>query len=162
MGLKRICSEQTLEFVIPGRPICRGYRKWKNGEGSVKNNVDAYTAVVTMIAKTALASQNWEYSDVDPVYIVITINLASPIGNASKATRELMWRGKILPTRYPTADRILKIIMYALEGIAYKGCKQVVGVSVVKRYGKKDAESVEVLIGKPKNWSELNNDLRNS
>lgn len=155
-------SKEKIEFVVPGRPLCRGYRKATADEPRAKNGGKTYQAIVGMIAKVAVLNSNWKYDETSPVYVVVTVNLATPNESISKAKREAMLKNKTLPVRYPLIERILRVVLYSMRGIVYGSVKQVVGTTVVKRYCKDDEQSIEVLVGKPANWGEMNYDLRNS
>lgn len=165
MGLKRICSEQTLEFVIPGRPVCKGTRNSRRiasglDEGGA-TTANGYKSLIRMCAKAAIAARGgWEYTTKSAFYVVITIYVG-PEGRVLKSVENDMYKGKILPVREPRVDNIATYVMEALLGITWDRKAQVVGLLVAKKYNK-TRQSVEVLIGNPKNWRELNNDLRNA
>lgn len=155
-------SKEKLEFVVPGRPLCRGWRKTTKDEPRTKNDGKAYGAVVGMIAKVAMATSDWKYDETSPVYVVVTINLATTKDTISRKKREEMIKNKVLPVRYPSIERLIKVIVFSLKGVVYGSTKQVVGVTAVKKYCKDDEQSIEVLVGKPSSWGEMNYDLRNS
>lgn len=155
-------SKEKLEFVIAGRPLCRGYRKAAEGEPRARNKGKTYGSIVGMVAKAAMADSDWNYDETSPVYIVLTINLATPRETISKKKREAMIQNKTLPVRFPSVERILRVILFALQGVVYGSTKQVAGATIVKKYCKDDDQSIEVLIGKPSGWGEMNYDLRNS
>lgn len=54
--------------------------------------------------------------------------------STSKVKRIAMLTGKINPTIAPDADNIAKVILDALNKIAYKDDKQVTSLTVLKRY----------------------------
>ena len=156
---RRILSEQTLEFVIPGKPLGSGSpvgsRKLIKQGIHNRQGADGYRSLISMIAKTAIAEQGWN----EPCYILVTIYLGN-MKNLNKKQRAAFWESEALPTRRPTCSKILQHVMAALKGLAWKDDRQVVGVLVAKKYRKE--EGVEVLLGYPKNWRELNHDLRNA
>lgn len=160
---KRISSKKTLKFVIPGRPLCSGSpanRRLRAPEEREKNGANSYRALVAMCAKCAVIEQEWEVVPDEPLYILLTINLG-PGRVCRIVQQEKMWRGEILPTREPSVDRLVRVIMGALKDIVYTARRQVVGLLTVKRYTKNE-QCVEVLVGRPSNWGELNHDLRNA
>ena len=63
----------------------------------------------------------------------------------SKKQRESMLAGQERPTKKPDCDNITKIILDALNGIAYDDDKQIVEVFVTKRYS--EEPRVEVRMG---------------
>lgn len=161
---RRILSEKTLEFVIPGRPLVTGSPK--NRAKRAKNEhelrgAQSYKALIKMVAKAAIATQGgWELDIEQPYYILITINVGAGKVWAS-GEKQKLWSGEKLATRSPDTDRILGLILRSLAGLVWVKKRQVVGSLVVKKYNKKE-EGVEVLIGCPNNWRELNHDLRNA
>lgn len=54
--------------------------------------------------------------------------------STSKKARQLMEYGQVRPTKKPDADNIAKIILDAINGIAYEDDAHVVRLSVVKDY----------------------------
>lgn len=74
-----------------------------------------------------------------PVFIAITAYHPIP-KSANKADRAAMESNARLPMRKPDADNIGKIILDALNGVAYKDDSQVVGLLVLKRYGEPRVE----------------------
>lgn len=160
---RRILSEKTLEFVIPGRPLGRGAhpnRATREKDEHAMRGADSYKTLVKMIGKYAALEQGWQLDITQSYYILMTINLGA--GSVQKVGRkEKLWSGEKLATRAPDADRILSLILNALTGIVWVKKRQVVGILVAKKYNKKE-EGVEILVGSPKNWRELNHDLRNA
>lgn len=57
-----------------------------------------------------------------------------PASIKSKTKREQMRRGIINPTIKPDTDNVAKIILDALNGIAYEDDKQIIDLRVIKRY----------------------------
>lgn len=160
---RRILSEQTLQFVVPGKPLSsgspRGRKKLKEEGLHDRQGANGYRSLISMIAKVAIAEQGWELADSEPCYLLVTIYLGG--GAIVVPSRQKpLWEGKVLPTRRPTCSKILQHVMAALKGLAWKEDRQVVGVLIAKKYRKQ--EGVEVLVGKPKDWRELNHDLRNA
>lgn len=68
---------------------------------------------------------------------------------ATKAQRDGMRSGQILPTRKPDADNILKLVLDALNGMAWHDDAQVVDVSCKKLYG---AEGMTCISIAPVEW----------
>lgn len=165
MSMHRISSEQHIQFVVPGRPCCKGApnnrRVLKRLDESGAMTADGYKTLIRLCALNAIAERGgWEYTRDSAFYVLITIYLG-PGCNTSKAIQDDMYKGRRLPVREPRVDNIAKYILDSLLGICWERKSQVVGMLVAKKYVKK-RQSVEVLIGNPKSWRELNNDLRNA
>ena len=151
---RRFYSDKQLAFSVSGRPLCQG-----NPNGSATGSgAKAYAALVKLSCKYAMAAQNWECTT-DPLYMVITVNLG-PGKVQIKHLQESMLKGDILAARRPNVTRLSKVIIDALKGLAFVKEEQIVGLLVVKKYAKQ--QTVEVLLGAPKNYKELANDLRNA
>lgn len=95
-----------------------------------------YEQLVAWCYKTQ-GGRNWLDQ---PVIVEIVAFYAMPKANPGKRNKMLV--GELCPTIKPDADNIAKIIMDALNGVAYNDDKQVVGLSVEKRY----AEEPKVII----------------
>lgn len=75
----------------------------------------------------------------------ISVVAVFPIpGSASRKRRRDMLEGRELPTKKPDADNILKIILDALNGLAYADDKQVVWAECQKNYGEQPGVLVAV------------------
>lgn len=162
---RRILSEKTLEFVIPGRPLQGGAprNRVKLKEEGVHDKLGAegYINLIKMIAKAAMAMQKWEILKTKPVYILITVYLYRHDTNYTRPeTQMAIKKGTYLPMQKPDINRIMVLVVKALKGLVWANNKQLVGFLVTKKYSKE--EGVEVLVGSPNTWRELNHDLRNA
>lgn len=81
-----------------------------------------------------------EYSE-DPLKITIAAFYDIP-KSMTKKNRTLIADGKLYPTKKPDIDNIAKIILDALNGIAYKDDTQVIELTVMKRYGPDPAKVI--------------------
>ena len=82
-----------------------------------------------------------KFSKDEPLEISI-LALFSIQQRASKKLKELMINNEILPTKKPDSDNIIKIILDALNGVAYHDDRQVCRVYFEKMY----AENPEIKI----------------
>ena len=123
-----------MTITIPGDPVGKERPRVANGH--------AYTPAKT---KTYEEKVKWCYKQAHgrpisgPVFVAITAYYPIP-KNATKADRAAMESNARLPMRKPDADNIGKIILDALNGVAYKDDAQVVGLVVLKRYGEPRVE----------------------
>jgi Holliday junction resolvase RusA-like endonuclease len=69
-----------------------------------------------------------------PVRLRVVAYFGIP-SSASKKRQALMRDGKILPTKKPDEDNILKVVQDALSGLAYKDDAYVVTGCCTKKYG---------------------------
>jgi Holliday junction resolvase RusA-like endonuclease len=78
-----------------------------------------------------------------PLRIAIRVFQAIPKAT-SKAKRLKMLANDIRPTKTPDPDNIGKIVMDALNGVAYEDDKQIVEMNVTKFYGTEDQMEVTI------------------
>lgn len=78
------------------------------------------------------------HGDTAPLSMDITISYAPPRA-ATKKMREEMLSGKLLPTKKPDIDNVVKAVADAVQGIAYRDDVQIVEVTARKRYAEKDS-----------------------
>lgn len=100
-----------------------------------------YTPGETLAAEREIAlrfrAQNvgfQPYPDGVPLSVSVVATFQIP-KSASRKDAVRMLSGFLRPTRKPDADNILKLVMDALNGVAYEDDAQVVEVSCEKRYG---------------------------
>ena len=67
-----------------------------------------------------------------------------PPKTSTKNFRQKAEKGEIQPIKKPDADNIAKIVLDALNGVAYDDDKQVAELTVVKKYGATD--KVDIVI----------------
>lgn len=82
----------------------------------------------------------------EPVSATIIAAFGIP-KSASKKCKVEMMAGSVLPTKKPDTDNIAKIVLDALNGLAYPDDKQVVELRVLKTYDLEGYVEVEL-----RNW----------
>lgn len=65
-----------------------------------------------------------------------------PPASFSKKKRAAALSGEVFPTVKPDADNVLKAIFDACNGVVYLDDKQIVKLSMYKRYGERDVTTV--------------------
>lgn len=83
------------------------------------------------------------FTDKKPATVCIEAMFGIP-KSFSKAKRADALSGRIYPTKKPDADNIAKIVLDALNGVAYTDDTQVINLLVQKRYGKVPEVKVEI------------------
>lgn len=77
--------------------------------------------------------------------VSVTIKAYHPIPrSAPKYKREKMLSGALVPVTKPDADNVIKIVLDALNGMAYRDDKQVTILRYLKRYAEDPAVYVRV------------------
>ncbi|MBR5172498.1 MAG: RusA family crossover junction endodeoxyribonuclease [Phascolarctobacterium sp.] len=153
----RFVSEEQLIFAVGGRALSRGNPAGHGISGGVKE----FRTLVGLAAKMAMAEQGWKKTD-KAVYMAITIYLAPSSAERMhyKPSVEKLANDKIFAIKSPNVERMATIIVNTLGGLVYEKSKQVVGLTVIKKFSKEPR--VEVLVGKPNNFKEFMYDLRNA
>ena len=122
-------------IYIPGDPIGKERpRHTRSGHTYTPEKTKAYEAKVA----ACFLKANGKRID-GPVLVAITAYTPIP-KRATKADRAAMEAGARLPMKRPDADNIAKVCMDALNGLAYHDDAQVIGLSVLKRYGEPHVE----------------------
>ena len=132
-----------VSFTVEGNPI--GWQR----TGYNKHTGAKYTQEKTRQHKQLIAwayrKQAGTFRFPKGTYVDMRVIAYLPIPKSkSKKARQLMIEGKIRPTVKPDCDNILKLVADALNGIAYDDDKQIVTMSVMKRYG--DTPHTEIYI----------------
>lgn len=124
-----------MTIYIPGDPVGKERpRHTKSGHTYTPEKTKAYEAKVAACFRKAHGKR------LDgPVFLAITAYMPIP-KRATKADRAAMEAGARLPMKRPDADNIAKVCMDALNGLAYHDDAQVIGLSVLKRYGEPHVE----------------------
>lgn len=123
-----------LVFEVPGEPRGKGRPRFNRNTGV------AYTPEETRSYEKKIANcyrqQLKDYRFGDDEYIAIEVTAFYPIPkSATKKSLALIDEGKILPKKKPDIDNVLKVVLDAINGYAYKDDSQVVAVSGSKYYG---------------------------
>lgn len=122
-------------IYIPGDPVGKERpRHTRSGHTYTPEKTKAYEAKVAACFLKARGKR----TD-GPVFVAITAYMPIP-KRATKADRAAMEAGARLPMKRPDADNIAKVCMDALNGLAYHDDAQVIGLSVLKRYGEPHVE----------------------
>jgi len=77
----------------------------------------------------------------------------------SKAQKNAIEKGNLTPTKKPDADNIGKIVLDALNGVAYEDDKQVINLRVRKKYAVGTRVGLRILIGEEwgiEEWTKYN------
>jgi len=122
----------TIELHVPGKPMGKQRARWsKRGTYTPKETVN----YETYIKELFVVGNPGFIPPESPVRVRIYISMCLSIPNsASKRTKDEMESCFILPTKRPDVDNAAKIVLDALESVAYKNDSQVVALCVEKFY----------------------------
>ena len=119
-------------FIVPGEPRGKDRPRFtRNGRTYTTRKTIDYEKRI----RTAYQEQYGQMPVLEgPICMVITAIFPIPKSD-TKRTRENKLAGRLLPTRKPDTDNIMKAICDALNGIAYKDDSQIVECHLTKQYG---------------------------
>lgn len=128
-----------ISFDLPGKPHGKGRPR-------ITRTGRAYTPKATREAEGYIrhqAAQAMTGQEVlrGAVQAWVEVEIEPP-QKTSKKLRKSMMDGEVFPTKKPDADNVLKAILDACNGVVYLDDKQVVKLSMMKRYGERDITTV--------------------
>lgn len=132
-----------INFVIPGRPQPKERpRVTRSGYSFTPPRTKEYEALVIEQAKK---SGTLPQSPIEETPLKMIIWCYMPIPTSwSNKKQELARKGELLPAKRPDIDNLGKIVMDALNGVAYKDDAQIVQLVINKIYS--DEPRLDVLI----------------
>ena len=125
-----------MQFIVEGKP--QGKARARTFYNARAGKMQSITPEKTKSYEDLI---RWKYRAVGGQYMgekVLQVDIKAfyPIPKAfNKAKRCEALEGKIRPTTKPDCDNIIKVVLDALNGVAYYDDKQVVCVSCNKYYG---------------------------
>ena len=127
---------EAICFTVPGKP--QGKASARTGYNPKTKQVMSHTLENTVLYENFIKTCYMQETDHTfdrgiPLSICITACF-EPVKSVSKKQRELMMQDKVRPTKKPDIDNIIKAVLDALNGIAYKDDTQVVQVAASKLY----------------------------
>ncbi|MEF2910803.1 MAG: RusA family crossover junction endodeoxyribonuclease [Phascolarctobacterium sp.] len=135
-----------LTFTIPGEPTAQGRPRFSTHGEFVKaydpEKSRNYKAYVKLLASEAMQNIGLTLTEL-PLGVEIIADVGIP-ASKSKKFKEQALNGLQLPIKKPDVDNVAKIILDSISGIVYKDDKQIVKLTVSKKYS--DIPKVEVKI----------------
>lgn len=123
-------------FVVPGVP--KGKERPRVIR-DVSGRPHAYTPTATKNKEKAIArlylenANGYKFTDKP---LKVALDFFYPIPSSwTRVKKELALQGKITPCVKPDLDNAAKLIMDALNGVAYPDDKQILALAASKRYG---------------------------
>ncbi len=120
-------------LFVPGEPRGKGRPRFNRATGRAYTDAETRAYEQKIVAYYREAVGAFRFPDSDFLSVRVSACLPIPKG-ASKATAGAMISGKILPARKPDVDNVLKVVLDALNGVAYKDDARCVDLSASKRY----------------------------
>ena len=117
---------------VPGEPRGKGRPRFsKTGHAYTDSETRAYEKKIIAYYREAYGGFKWP--DTAFIHVKVTAHYQIP-KSATKAALAAMQAGTLPPSRKPDIDNVLKIVLDALNGVAYKDDSRVVCVEAEKIY----------------------------
>ena len=127
-------------FFVEGKPQGKGRPRFSRGI--------VYTPRQTIEYEKKIASSYNGGTLTEGVSVHITAFFGIP-KSYTKAQKREIENGNLEPTKKPDADNIGKVVLDALNGVAYDDDRQVIDLRVLKKYST-EREGLEITIGEAK------------
>ena len=132
---------ESIAFFVPGKPRGKGRPRFSNGRAYTDEQTRAYEYQIA--ANYRRIAGKFQFSD--DVFLKVRVHQLMPVPkNASKAKKTAMLEGRIYPSAKPDLDNVVKAVLDALNGVAYKDDARVVGIYSQKVYGDDPGVLVEI------------------
>lgn len=131
----------TISFTVPCKPQGKARPRFDGRSGRAYTPKD--TREYERFVRVCYLSKYRNFKLSGEITAEITAYFLIP-KSVSKTKRDAMSAGKINPTSKPDADNIIKAVLDALNGCAYKDDSAVVKVTATKKYS--EQERVEVTL----------------
>ena len=127
-----------INLIIPGQPVSKGRpRVCKWGTFTPEKTVNYETLIKELFIISKQGQCNGQ--------LLAEINCFFSIPKStSKKNIELMKIHTLRPTKKPDTDNLAKIVLDALNGLAYKDDSQVVDLFVSKRYSENPRVAIRI------------------
>lgn len=120
------------DFEIEGKPVGKGRPRFRRMGNFVQTYTPTATADYEKLVRLRFQNAGGQITD-KPVRVGITAFFAPPKSTKKKQKAEML-ANLVLPTKKPDCDNVAKIILDALNQVAYKDDAQVIELFVKKRY----------------------------
>lgn len=128
------------DFEIEGKPVGKGRPRFRRMGNFVQTYTPTATADYEKLVRLRFQNAGGAITD-KPVRVDITAFFAPPKSIRKREKAEML-ANRILPMKKPDVDNIAKIMLDALNKIAYVDDAQVIELSVIKRY----ADEAKVIV----------------
>lgn len=133
-------------FTVDGVPVGKGRPKFARRGNFVTAYTPAktktYEEQVALVSRNAMKTEN---KVICPSPVQLNMDIFVPIPKSwSKIKRARALSGEEYPTTKPDADNVAKGVLDALNGVVFDDDKQVVGLSISKRYSDRPRVDVRV------------------
>ena len=134
-----------LTFEVPGK--IKGKQRPRFGKGKVytQNQTVTYENWIRACFIDAKHRNNLKVNmEIVPLRIKIVCTLSIP-QSYTKKKKLLIQEKKLLPTKTPDIDNVIKVVCDALNGVAYSDDRQIVECYCVKQYGEAEGLRIDIM-----------------
>ena len=134
-------------FTVPGKP--QGKARARTFYNPKTKGMSSITPEKTVLYENLIATCYMDKAGndrfPDDSYLLVRIQaFYEPPKSVSKKKRTEMLDGKILPAKKPDIDNVVKAVLDALNGVAYRDDTQVIELHVRKSYSEKPRVEVSI------------------
>lgn len=133
---------KKLSFEVPGEVVGKGRPKFTVRGGYAKAYTPQKTADYERTIKLAYLRHN-KYMSLKALKVKIYIYKGIP-KSASKKDKSAMLEGRIMCAKKPDVDNVVKVVLDALNGVAYKDDTQVTQLALIRKYAVTDSLKVVI------------------
>lgn len=132
---------ESITFFVPGKPRGKGRPRFSNGRAYTDEQTRAYEYQIA--ANYRRIAGNFRFPD--DVFLRVRIQQQMPVPQSvGRAKKAAMLAGSTFPAAKPDLDNVIKAVLDALNGVAYKDDARVVGIYSQKVYGDNPGVLVEI------------------
>lgn len=134
---------KTYQFVVEGQPKGKGRPRFTTSGGYPRTYTPNETRQYEELIRECFFEQVKEPVDRDKIDTIQILAYYQVPASESKKRKQLMIDGKIPPTVKPDLDNVIKVVLDALNGLAYNDDKQLLNIYASKFYGAKPMLAVQ-------------------
>ena len=131
-------------IVVPGQPKGKGRPRFTTASGYPRTYTPPVTQRYEEHIKACFLEQVTDPVDKALVQTVHVIAFYQIPSSETKRRKQLMREGKIRPTVKPDLDNVVKVVLDALNGVAFEDDKQIVHINSSKFYS--DTPKLSILL----------------
>ena len=133
-----LLMSDSVEFFVPGPPVAKGRpRMTRAGHIYTPKKTHDAEALFRLYARTNLNRATGPLS--------MRVRFGMPIPKSySKKKRQAIQAGEFHHDKKPDLDNLLKLVLDALNGVAYEDDKQVIDISACKFYAESVGTTVQL------------------
>ena len=134
---------ESVIFFVPGKPRGKGRPRSKKTGGKPYTDSKTRAYEYQIAANYRRIAGSFRFPD--DVFLRVRVQQQMPVPqSASKARKADMLEGRTYPSAKPDLDNVVKAVLDALNGVAYKDDARVVGLYSQKVYSDNPGVMVEI------------------